>query len=173
MFVRLEKVIVALTEWLNHVRSSNPANTNSSDPAESAPKVSNTSLKQDSSNINAGLHAKSSPSSSKRPSPETQLSATLSENQASKRDEESQESRTQPNRGFMAFLSSLVVGLSGLLFILVSYMLYISLLICGIAGVLAYIVARLFIVVEMFRTLAFLPQDAYVATWSSEIPNIG
>ncbi|OJI83242.1 hypothetical protein ASPTUDRAFT_44573 [Aspergillus tubingensis CBS 134.48] len=186
MFVGLEKVIVALNEWLNYVRSSTPENTNS-DPAESAPKVSNTSLKQDSSNINADLDAESSPGSSKRPSPEAQFSAPLSEDQASKRDEESQESRTQPNRpvkkaivGFvvvlsslMVFLSSLVVGLSGLLFILVWYILCISLLICGIAGVLAYIVARLFIVVEMLRTLAFLPPDAYVATWSSEIPNIG
>ncbi|PYH32951.1 uncharacterized protein BO87DRAFT_439015 [Aspergillus neoniger CBS 115656] len=136
MFVGLEKVI----------------NTNSSDPAESAPKVSNTSLKQDSSNINADLDAKSSPGSSKRSSPETQLSAPLSENQASNRDEESQESRTQPNRPVKKAIVGFVVVLS---------------------SVLAYIVARLFIVVEMFRTLAFLPQDAYVATWSSEIPNIG
>lgn len=36
----------------------------------------------------------------------------------------------------------------------------------------AYIVARLFLVVEMFRCFYYLPPNAYVATWASEIPSI-
>ncbi|RDK41246.1 hypothetical protein M752DRAFT_253414 [Aspergillus phoenicis ATCC 13157] len=51
--------------------------------------------------------------------------------------------------------------------------LYVFVAILLLPFTVAYIVARLFIIVEMFRTLAFLPPDAYVATWSSEIPNIG
>lgn len=35
-----------------------------------------------------------------------------------------------------------------------------------------YIVARLFILVEMFRTLCFLPPDSYVSTWASNIPHV-
>ncbi|RAK92522.1 hypothetical protein BO79DRAFT_138209 [Aspergillus costaricaensis CBS 115574] len=55
----------------------------------------------------------------------------------------------------------------------VALVLSVLLMALGFVGILAYIVARLFIVVEMFRTLVFLPPDAYIATWSSEIPNIG
>ncbi|KAK5062527.1 hypothetical protein LTR84_004600 [Exophiala bonariae] len=39
------------------------------------------------------------------------------------------------------------------------------------AGV--YIVARLFITVEIFRTLYFLPPNAYTATWSINFPQFG
>ncbi|OCK90884.1 uncharacterized protein K441DRAFT_665639, partial [Cenococcum geophilum 1.58] len=35
-----------------------------------------------------------------------------------------------------------------------------------------YIAARLFLVVEYFRTLFFLPPDAYISTWASNIPHI-
>ncbi|KAK4070272.1 hypothetical protein Trihar35433_4739 [Trichoderma harzianum] len=35
-----------------------------------------------------------------------------------------------------------------------------------------YIIARLFILVEMFRTLCFLPPDSYVSTWTSNIPHV-
>ncbi|OQE41895.1 hypothetical protein PENCOP_c004G00345 [Penicillium coprophilum] len=35
----------------------------------------------------------------------------------------------------------------------------------------AYIIARLFMLVEMFRTLAFQPTDAYVGTWAANFPN--
>ena len=35
-----------------------------------------------------------------------------------------------------------------------------------------YILARLFLMVEIFRTLCFLPPEAYVATWASNIPHI-
>ena len=35
-----------------------------------------------------------------------------------------------------------------------------------------YVLARLFLMVEIFRTLCFLPPDAYVATWASNIPHI-
>jgi len=34
-----------------------------------------------------------------------------------------------------------------------------------------YCLARLFILVEIFRTLFFLPPDAYVSTWTSNIPH--
>ncbi|PWY91623.1 hypothetical protein BO94DRAFT_533749, partial [Aspergillus sclerotioniger CBS 115572] len=33
-----------------------------------------------------------------------------------------------------------------------------------------YVVARLFIIVEMFRALAYLPPDAYYGTWGSNLP---
>ena len=35
-----------------------------------------------------------------------------------------------------------------------------------------YVVARLFLLVDVFRTLCFLPPDAYVATWASNVPHI-
>lgn len=35
-----------------------------------------------------------------------------------------------------------------------------------------YIVARLFLLVEVFRTLYFLPPSAYVATWAANVPHI-
>ncbi|KAL7945796.1 hypothetical protein V8C42DRAFT_321593 [Trichoderma barbatum] len=34
-----------------------------------------------------------------------------------------------------------------------------------------YVIARLFIIVEMFRTLCFLPPGSYVSTWTSNIPH--
>ncbi|KAL7912217.1 hypothetical protein GGI35DRAFT_444737 [Trichoderma velutinum] len=40
-------------------------------------------------------------------------------------------------------------------------------------GMHIYIVARLFILVEMFRTLCFLPPGSYVSTWTSNIPHVG
>ena len=36
-----------------------------------------------------------------------------------------------------------------------------------------YAVARLFILVELFRTLCFLPAYAYVSTWTTNIPHAG
>ncbi|PMD34475.1 hypothetical protein L207DRAFT_517611 [Hyaloscypha variabilis F] len=35
-----------------------------------------------------------------------------------------------------------------------------------------YIVTRLILLVETFRTLAFLPPDAFVSTWVSNVPNV-
>jgi hypothetical protein len=35
-----------------------------------------------------------------------------------------------------------------------------------------YIVARLFLLVEIFRTLLYLPQGAYVSTWASNVPHV-
>jgi hypothetical protein len=35
-----------------------------------------------------------------------------------------------------------------------------------------YILARLFLMIEIFRTLCFLPPYAYAATWASNIPHI-
>jgi hypothetical protein len=37
---------------------------------------------------------------------------------------------------------------------------------------LIYILARGYIVVEVFRTLAFLPTEAFAATFTSEIPHL-
>lgn len=39
-------------------------------------------------------------------------------------------------------------------------------------AVLGYILARLYLLVEMFRTLGFLPPEAFTATWSSQIPHV-
>ena len=36
-----------------------------------------------------------------------------------------------------------------------------------------YLVARLFLLVETFRTLGFLPPDAFVGTWVANIPSVG
>lgn len=36
-----------------------------------------------------------------------------------------------------------------------------------------YIIARLYILVETFRTLCFLPPGAYVSTWTTNIPHFG
>jgi hypothetical protein len=38
---------------------------------------------------------------------------------------------------------------------------------------IAYVVARLFLMFEVFRTLFFLPPGAFVATWSSSVPHMG
>lgn len=39
-------------------------------------------------------------------------------------------------------------------------------------SVAVYILARLFLIVEIFRTLFFLPPSAYVTTWATNIPHI-
>jgi len=44
------------------------------------------------------------------------------------------------------------------------------LLTCGLP--LLYVAARVFIIVELFRSLFFLPPSAFVATWASNIPHI-
>jgi hypothetical protein len=38
--------------------------------------------------------------------------------------------------------------------------------------IMLYIFARLFLIVEIFRTLFFLPPDAYTGTWATNIPHI-
>jgi hypothetical protein len=35
-----------------------------------------------------------------------------------------------------------------------------------------YIVSRMFLIVEIFRTLFFLPSKVYISTWSSSVPHI-
>jgi len=35
-----------------------------------------------------------------------------------------------------------------------------------------YVMARLFLLVEIFRTLCFLPPDAYISTWTTNIPHV-
>ena len=37
---------------------------------------------------------------------------------------------------------------------------------------LLYMLARLFLLVEIFRTLCFLPPDAYISTWATNIPHV-
>ncbi|KAL7932133.1 hypothetical protein V8C35DRAFT_103065 [Trichoderma chlorosporum] len=36
-----------------------------------------------------------------------------------------------------------------------------------------YLIARLFILVEIFRTLFFLPVESYVSTWTTNMPHVG
>jgi hypothetical protein len=35
-----------------------------------------------------------------------------------------------------------------------------------------YVIAKLFLLVEVFRTLFYLPEDAYITTWASNIPHV-
>jgi hypothetical protein len=37
----------------------------------------------------------------------------------------------------------------------------------------SYVASRMFLMVEIFRTLFFLPSEAYLSTWSSSVPHIG
>jgi hypothetical protein len=37
---------------------------------------------------------------------------------------------------------------------------------------IVYVLARLFLIVEMFRILCFLPPDAYLSTWATNIPHL-
>lgn len=37
---------------------------------------------------------------------------------------------------------------------------------------LGYFLAPLFLVVEVFRSLCFLPPSAFIATWSSQVPHV-
>jgi hypothetical protein len=62
-----------------------------------------------------------------------------------------------------------------LLFIIASandWLIYIM-IVCLFIVFALYIAARLFLIVEIFRTLCFLPPSAYIATWASNIPHIG
>jgi hypothetical protein len=36
-----------------------------------------------------------------------------------------------------------------------------------------YVLARLYLMVEVFRSLFFLPPEAFVTTWSAQIPHLG
>jgi len=44
---------------------------------------------------------------------------------------------------------------------------------CVVVFLVPYILARLFLLVEIFRTLGFLPPDAFVDTWSGSLPHFG
>jgi hypothetical protein len=35
-----------------------------------------------------------------------------------------------------------------------------------------YVVARAFLLVEIFRTLFYLPEDAYLTTWAASLPHV-
>jgi hypothetical protein len=41
-----------------------------------------------------------------------------------------------------------------------------------VVAIVLYLFARLFLLVELFRTLCFLPPSAYVATWAANIPHL-
>ncbi|KAK1826634.1 hypothetical protein QBC39DRAFT_396602 [Podospora conica] len=43
----------------------------------------------------------------------------------------------------------------------------------AVVGVIIYILCRLFLIVEAFRSLFFLPPGAFVSTWSANIPHFG
>jgi hypothetical protein len=45
--------------------------------------------------------------------------------------------------------------------------------VCVVVFLVPYILARLFLLVEVFRTLGFLPPDAFVDTWSGSLPHFG
>jgi hypothetical protein len=44
---------------------------------------------------------------------------------------------------------------------------------CVVVFLVPYILARFFLLVEVFRTLCFLPPDAFVDTWSGSLPHFG
>ncbi|EHA19944.1 hypothetical protein ASPNIDRAFT_39363 [Aspergillus niger ATCC 1015] len=144
----LDDIEEALTRFLHGFDHSAPGDTRSENPVDGEPD----------------------PSSEKTPNQESERSTSPPLNANEDVEHQAPRSHCQKSirekaifvlRRFFHFLRPLVNALF--------YFVAILLIPCAIA----YIVARLFIVVEMFRTLAFLPPDAYVATWSSEIPNIG
>jgi hypothetical protein len=49
---------------------------------------------------------------------------------------------------------------------------YIPMKITVAACILAYILGRLFLIVESFRALLFLPPSAFIATWATNIPHV-
>jgi hypothetical protein len=67
-------------------------------------------------------------------------------------------------------LAALVILLRGLRDVLGDWWLFDGL---TLILILLYIMARLFLLVELFRTLGFLPPSAFVATWASNIPHVG
>lgn len=44
-------------------------------------------------------------------------------------------------------------------------------ILCTLVG-LGYVLARLYLMVEIFRSLCFLPPNAYISTWATNIPHI-
>ncbi|GLA03411.1 hypothetical protein AnigIFM60653_003030 [Aspergillus niger] len=144
----LDDIEEALTRFLHRFDRSAPGDTKSEDPVDGEPD----------------------PSSEKTPNQESERSTSPPLNANEDVEHQAPRSHCQKSirekaifvlRRFFHFLRPLVNALF--------YFVAILLIPCAIA----YIVARLFIVIEMLRTLAFLPPDAYVATWSSEIPSIG
>ena len=39
-------------------------------------------------------------------------------------------------------------------------------------SLMLYVVARLYLLVEIFRTLFFLPPSAYISTWATNVPHV-
>lgn len=50
--------------------------------------------------------------------------------------------------------------------------LYLIFGILGLISVTLYPIARLFIIVEMFRTLYFLPPGSFISTWATSVPHV-
>ncbi|PWY82752.1 hypothetical protein BO83DRAFT_454768 [Aspergillus eucalypticola CBS 122712] len=169
----LSGIMEVVNEAIKHDNSSTPEDAKPDDPAGQAPTVSSTSPNQVQANPNTELDTELSPGPKEIPSLEAEQPAPPPED--SQRDIESQDSppRRPETIKVLVDLAYVVLALFRLCYVFLSIFLLILLMLLGVIGMLAYIVARLFIVVEMFRTLAFLPPDAYIATWSSEIPNIG
>ncbi|GLA73372.1 hypothetical protein AtubIFM55763_004284 [Aspergillus tubingensis] len=170
---KLSNVLTDLWMFIGTMKSDNsstPEDTKPDDPAGLGESVSSTGPDQVQANPNTELDTRSSPGPEKNPSWEAENAAPPPED--SKRDIESQKSPPQ-RWETLEILRDLVIFVLGSFYILLWFILLILLGALAVVGALAYVVARLFIVVEMFRTLAFLPPDAYIATWSSELPNIG
>lgn len=137
----------ALTIWLEGDDPSPSNDTKTNKPS---------SVVDTSSNLETKLDVGPAPSSKDTPTPIPSVS---------NGDPERQSSPPSRRKSIREVAIRLVRSLVSALYVFVAILL--------LPFTVAYIVARLFIIVEMFRTLAFLPPDAYVATWSSEIPNIG
>ncbi|OJJ78182.1 hypothetical protein ASPBRDRAFT_202997 [Aspergillus brasiliensis CBS 101740] len=163
----LDEVEDALKGWLYGSDHSSPEDI---DPGDPAPAVSSASLVQVSSSPNTDGDAGPDPSSNEAALQDSEKSTPLPLN--SIRDEESQASSPHHRRSTRAIaVQALRVFFQVIRPLVTALFYFVAILL--IPFTVAYVVARLFIIVEMFRTLAFLPTRAYVATWSSEIPNIG
>lgn len=59
--------------------------------------------------------------------------------------------------GFVRHIQGVLRGITGICMILIP---------------LSYVVCRFFLVVEIFRSLCFLPPSAYIATWATNVPHV-
>ena len=67
--------------------------------------------------------------------------------------------------GYLAIVHYLVNSKLEKLFVVVFVLLIFLIL-------LSYVICRLYLVVEIFRCLYFLPPSAYVATWATNVPHV-
>ncbi|PYH68363.1 uncharacterized protein BO88DRAFT_454650 [Aspergillus vadensis CBS 113365] len=149
----LNTTMELVNEAMNHGNSSTPEDTKPDDAAGPAPTVS---PNQPQANPNTKLDTGPSPGPKETPIMEAEKPAPPSEDP--QRDIELQNSTPQrwETIEILADIARLILILFGLSYNLLSAFLLILLLVFWGCW-----------------TLAFLPPDAYIATWSSEIPNIG